>query len=396
MYLDSDHDASTGIPHGGMGAELRWAFGARRGVFLVGGDSTPVEHQHIGLMTAPTVSSREFEIVLSRSAEPVSGRSLFSGPMIRVAFADGREGDLLPDSGGIEYTFSQESLPAIPAIALEKRDPSHLRILAYNVNNGMFRSERAEAYRRILGAIQPDLLTFMEVRDNTSEQTVSMVAPLINPSMSGAWHHAKAGAEGNVVMSPFPIRQVHQLGNSGAFVLDATEEYATEMLVIVLSAPSGRQNAARQHEFDMIMAFVRDAKSPGGEFDLEPNTPMVLIGDANLVGYAQQRRTLLAGDIVDTDQFGFAFAPDWDGSQFRDLMPVHTHAPLTFTWYGESFSPGRLDYVVYSDAVVDVGNGFVLFTPGMPEAALSRYGLMRDDTHTATDHLPVVADFVFR
>ena len=69
---------------------------------------------------------------------------------------------------------------------------------------------------------------------------------------------------------------------------------------------------------------------------------------------------------------------------------------MTFTWYGRDFPPGRLDYVVYSDAVVGVGNRFVLFTPELPDEALARYGLRRDDTSRATDHLPVVADFVLR
>ncbi len=144
---------------------------------------------------------------------------------------------------------------------------------------------------------------------------------------------------------------------------------------------------------DLIMAFVRDVKSGEGAVRLNPGTPIALVGDANLVGHAQQRVTLLAGDIVNVDQFGPEFAPDWDDTPFTDLLPRHTHRPVTFTWYGGDFSAGRLDYVVYSDAVLDVGNRFVLFTPEMPDTALARYGLEWDDTLVASDHLPVVVDF---
>lgn len=398
IYLDVDDNPSTGLSYRGIGAELRWTFGARQGVlFMVGGDSATLEYQHIGLITAPTVSSKEFEIVFSRTAEPVPGELLFPGPTIRVAFADGPGGDVLPnDSGGVRYTFSYDSLPPVLEIDLAKQNPNHLRVMAFNPNNGMFRPDRAAANRRVFGAIGPDLLVLTEIRDHTSQEAMELVAPLIPSPRTGVWYHAKAGAEANVVVSPFPVLRTLPLGNSAAFFLDAAEAYDTQLLVISLSAPSGRQNAERQHEFDMIASFVRDAKSPGGQLDLEPNTPMVLIGDANLVGFAQQRRTLLSGDIVNTDEFGLAAAPDWDGSRLADLIPRHTHRPVTFTWYGDSFSPGRLDHVIYSDAVLDVANRFVLFTAEMPDAALMRYGLQRDDTRLLGNHLPVVADFVFR
>jgi hypothetical protein len=69
---------------------------------------------------------------------------------------------------------------------------------------------------------------------------------------------------------------------------------------------------------------------------------------------------------------------------------------MTFTWYGqrESFWPGRLDFIIYSDAVVDIGNSFVLFTPAMSEEVLERYRLERWDATTASDHLPVVGDLI--
>ena len=40
--------------------------------------------------------------------------------------------------------------------------------------------------------------------------------------------------------------------------------------------------------------------------------------------------------------------------------------------------------------------GFVLFTPEMPAGVLQAAGLRPDDSLTASDHLPVVGDFVVR
>jgi beta-lactamase superfamily II metal-dependent hydrolase len=43
---------------------------------------------------------------------------------------------------------------------------------------------------------------------------------------------------------------------------------------------------------------------------------------------------------------------------------------------------------------MDVGNSFVAFTPDMPTDSLAAYGLQADDAVRASDHIPVVADFV--
>jgi exonuclease III len=144
------------------------------------------------------------------------------------------------------------------------------------------------------------------------------------------------------------------------------------------------------------MAFIRDAKAPGGMVDLTPKTPIIIVGDLNLVGYAQQLKTMLSGEIVNVTPFGPAFKPDWDGSNFADLMPRHTDSPMTYTWRDDNiaFNPGRLDFMIYSDSVLRLGNRFVLFTPAMTADSLAAHDLQPQDVPTASDHLPVVSDFM--
>jgi endonuclease/exonuclease/phosphatase family metal-dependent hydrolase len=401
LYIDTDDDPTTGVATRGIGAEVRWPFGRREGVFVDGDRSMSVSHNLIGLITAPTVTSSEFEIALDRSAQPAPGATLFPGKTIRIVLSDndgGRGGgDVLPDSmGGVRYTFDDTDLPPLPAISLAKRSPSHLRVLSYNTNNRVTTPSRADAYRRILNAVGPDVLVLQEVERNSAEEVYRYLQQLYPLLTRGEWHSAQAGGEASVVISPFPITSSHPLGQSAAFVLDLRASWGTDLLLVSLSPPCCDRNRRRQREIDLIMAFVRDAKSGSGTVHLAPETPIVLVGDGNLVGHAQQRTTLLAGDIVNVDQFGPTFTPDWDGTPFADLLPRHTHRPVTFTWYGEEYSAGRLDYVVYSDAVMEVGNRFVLFTPEMPDTALAGYGLRRDDTLVVSDHLPVVADFAPR
>ncbi|MBI4429797.1 MAG: T9SS type A sorting domain-containing protein, partial [Ignavibacteriales bacterium] len=157
-----------------------------------------------------------------------------------------------------------------------------------------------------------------------------------------------------------------------------------------------QNNTARQNELDAIMAFIRDAKQPGGLITLAPKTPILMIGDMNLVGYSRQLRTLLSGEIVDTLVYGPRFAPDWDESDLSDLLPRHPDRLLAYTWRNDlsSYPPGRLDYMIYTDNAIEPGNRFALFTGEMSDNTLAAYGLQRNDVTTASDHLPLVGDFI--
>ncbi len=70
---------------------------------------------------------------------------------------------------------------------------------------------------------------------------------------------------------------------------------------------------------------------------------------------------------------------------------------VAFSWQnnGEGYSPGRLDYVVYTDHVISVKNNFILNTRTMTDKQLEENGLQRADSKIASDHLAVVADFSF-
>ena len=150
-------------------------------------------------------------------------------------------------------------------------------------------------------------------------------------------------------------------------------------------------DAARQEQVDEMMSWI--VSNEGG---LNENTPIVYAGDLNLVGYAQQLKTLLNGDIVQTQTFGQGGLPDWDGTPWSDALPRQTHQPFTYTWRDDgdgNFPPGRLDFVLYSDAVIVKEHAFVLETESTPTDVLAPLGLMQDDTQSASDHLPVVMDF---
>lgn len=398
LYLDTDNNSSTGASIRDIGAELEWNFGGKARVFVTAACPVAISHRHIGLVTAPTVTSTQFEIALERHIQPVDQTALFPGDTIRIAFADkGVGGDLLPEAGThITYSFGHAPLPPLPALTLRRQEASHLRVLTYNVlHDGLFDVERTPAFKRILRAVQPDIIGFQEIYNHTAEQTVAQVKAIFSPMGPQQWHGSKVAPD-IIAISSYPIIATYPIEGNGAFLLDLRPKHDAHLLLIVAHPPCCEHNLERQREIDAIMAFIRDAKAPGDVLELKPNTPILIIGDLNLVGYAQQLKTMLSGEIVNVTPFGPAFKPDWDGSNFTDLMPRHTDLPMTYTWRDDNidFNPGRLDFMIYSDSVLRLGNHFVLFTPAMTADSLAAHGLEPQDVPTASDHLPVVSDFI--
>ncbi len=400
FYLDADNDNETGFSVGGIGAELIYNLGNQVGnVYVDGTTITNIGHADINLVTAPTVTSNQFEIAISRDLV-FSGEDLFSGNEIRIWFRNNvTGGDRLPDGEeSVLYTIN-EDLDPLPDFTIDKPEAAQLRILSYNVlRDDMFELSLQGSYRRILNAIIPDIIGFQEIYDNSSLQTKNLVESFL-PSASGEqWYHSKVPPD-IITISRYPILETYNINEAGsgngAFLIDLEPATNTKMLLIVAHLPCCNNNSQRQDEIDAIMAFVRNAKDGTGPITISPNDPIVILGDMNLVGFEQQQNTLLTGNIVDESEWGADFSPDWDGTELEDARPLATNTPLGFTWYspGSNFSPGRLDYVLYSGSVMDLKNSYALFTPELNQNELLQYDLASQDAVAASDHLPIVADF---
>ena len=76
------------------------------------------------------------------------------------------------------------------------------------------------------------------------------------------------------------------------------------------------------------------------------------------------------------------------------VAAVQADRPMDYTWRndGSSYMPGKLDYALVSDGVLQVLRSFGLQTSDMSADRLSAYGLQSGDTWNASDHLPVVVD----
>lgn len=397
MFLDTDNNTETGKHIHGIGADIEWNFGYN-GVFHFFQDSLTISHHDIGLVTSPTVSSTQFEIAFNRHAE-LYGHKIFPRESFQILFIDNSEDiDFISEGTSVVYSFNDGMLPSIKPLSLRKQNPQHVRILTYNIlEDGFLDSSRIKSLERIIRAVNPDIMGFQEIFNNTAEQTAAIIESILPLNNQQQWYYSKVDPD-IIAISRYPITSTYVLpGNNGAFLIDLKRKYSNNLLLIIAHPPCCNRNVERQLEIDGLMAFIRDIKVKNSIIKLEQNTPILIIGDLNLVGYAQQLKTLLTGDIVNADQFGNSFMPDWDETPFADMLPRHIASPFTYTWYEEksSFTPGRLDFMIYSDSVMDVGNSFVLFTLGISENSLDMYALQAQDVVVASDHLPVIADLIF-
>lgn len=402
LYLDIDDNVSTGSNNAMfLGSDLIFEFGNKEGLLYVDGVTNFINHADFGYVSAPTVSSNRFEIAFRRD-DFFYNNNIFSSPEIKVFLRDdsGRV-DRVPDIGNIRHTLTDRSL-IVSNYSFKKVAGSDIRVISFNVQrDAIFEAGRSDAFKRIIQALQPDIIAFQEIYDNTERDVRNLMQDIMPTAPTGeTWTISKVLPD-IIMVSKFELKGRLTLEGStsgsagnGVFVYDLPE-FDTDLVFINCHLPCCQNNDTRQDEIDAIMGFVRDYKEGKTQFETKEDAPIIIVGDMNMVGFDEQLTTFIRGDIQDEGRFGNDFAPDWDGSDFEDALPYNTNYPTTFTWYNPNsrFNPGRLDLIFYSGSVLDLKNSFSLFTPTLEQDTLSTYGMISDDVLVASDHLPLVADF---
>ncbi|MBS4036366.1 MAG: T9SS type A sorting domain-containing protein [Ignavibacterium sp.] len=398
IFIDGDNNSSTGFPINGIGADLRFNFGTRNGFNYH--TSSSITYSSIRFRSLPTVTDTVFEIAIGRQFIPLTNGT----GTIRILLVDfAANGDFMPDNGEtFEYTFDDTPIEPLIPVDITKADTSLLRIMNWNVySDGFTDPNREQYYDRILQAINPDILAFNEMWNSTTLQIQNRLNSIL-PLQNGSWNAVKLDG-GNITASRYPILQnwlVYPGQRITASLIDLPERFEKNILVINChnKCCGGASNdATRQREVDATIRFILDAKTAGGVIDLSENTPFLITGDLNLVGDRQQLITLLTGEIINTQLFGNGAPPDWDDSDLEDIISSQTDKRTAYSWRNDqsTFPPGRLDFQIFSNSVVNVEKRFIIQTEIMSSARLNQYGIQQFDTKNASDHFPKVTDVSF-
>jgi len=316
-----------------------------------------------------------------------------------------------------------DRLSAQTGTFIDRDQATDLRVVSYNVLWNTIFSDvdptQAAKFERVVQAIDADIWNLQEIGPNNdpSNPTDDDVVDLMNtiaPLPGGAtWYGHQAWD--NVIVSKYPLTMLatdtipEPRSTSVAMALvdlpDAqfeTDFYLMNTHFKCCGGVGSEEDDRRQEQADALVNWMRDARTPGGNVDLPVDTPMVVVGDLNIVGSFQPINTLVTGNIINEGVYGSDSPPDWDGSSLTDAHPLHNDSSNPnddYTWRNDNspFGPGRLDYIIYTDSVLDVGNQFVLNTAEMTAQDLATTGLQAGDVtlnlaQGVFDHLPLILD----
>ena len=300
-----------------------------------------------------------------------------------------------------------------------------IRIMSWNVKlssilppNGV----RHESFARIVRAIDPDVIALQEVMwPDLGAELARLMNQYIPLAHGKSWQvHTVSD---NALISRYPMRwqggelaveyPLPRLGSPqfhygfAAAVIDLPEEFGgTDLLAVALHNKSGADEQdvrLRQIHSDAIVRWMRDLRNTAQKNTIVEGTPVVILGDMNVVPDApiQPFKTLLSGNIVDEETFGPDFRIDWDGTDMADARPSHNALGKEhYTWRNDSlqFKPSALDRIIFTDSVMSLRRRFVLNTMIMSADDLAKLGLRQSDVlyggnPNYYDHLPLFADF---
>ncbi|MGE0040012.1 MAG: endonuclease/exonuclease/phosphatase family protein [Vicinamibacterales bacterium] len=432
VLLDADGDPATGArlfdmsgvdlvielsrqdearPNGyGGGNGLRPVSAAGPGAIVSGYD--------LGLLVAPTYAAARVEMRVGRRAggglPPVA-----RGARVRVKLVF--EG---PDGVADQTDVGEYALAHAAAETPEPRFDGDIakadgtfRVVQWNVS-GQNMWDEGDKVRRVLAALDPDVLVLDEATAASTPASVRRFlgeGPLggkgewqVVVGLGGGRQHGVVASRQPMRASPelltvayasstldelagrmgaaaaatlVPVERASGLATAGAWV----EVGGREILFVPVDFQSGGYAGSPEDQLRAVQATAIRDRVDEALRSVE-NPAVVIAGDLNLVGTAEPLSRLRSG-------LGRGGTPLAVSPAYR--LADRSQATWRSTRY-PAFTPGRLDFMLYSGAVLAVDRAFPFDPEGVTPARLAALGLEEGDARAVSDHLPVVTDFRVR
>ncbi len=343
-----------------------------RRAFLNNSLKERIPWEHLKYIVGPTYAQNEFEIQVD-----LGGFNINRGDAISIQF---NGSDQL--SAPVAFTFSQS--PETPKRRSHRRYPgTDVRIVSFNTYfEGLSDPNREEAIASLLNSVDGDVYCFQEERKTEGHgEILKRLMPL---ESKGRWHIHKV--HGNVIASKYPLKALPSKNDRYAAAYIGLAENHLFIINVHLSAMGyigSEKDRLRIRQVDDIVATLDEIYRGKYDEDDAPCTKpaIVIVGDFNLVG----SRTPL-DMVIDKKVYGLK---DW-------LIP-NLIGESVVTWRGgphASFSPGKLDYIVYSTRTLIPKNGFILNSELLNRMERKQLSLDAADSKLS-DHLLMTVDFQF-
>jgi hypothetical protein len=323
-------------------------------------------------IVGPTYAQNEFEIQVD-----LGGFNVNYGDAITIQF-NGSDQLIAP----ITFTFSQP--PETPNRRSHRQYPgTDVRIVSFNTYfEGLSDPNREEAMGRLLNSVNGDIYCFQE--EWKTEGHGEILKRLMPLEGKGQWHIHKVF--GNVIASKYPLKALPSKNDRYAAAYIGPAENHLFIINVHLKAMGyidSREDRLRIRQVNDIIATIDEIYRGKYNKDEAPGTQpaIVIVGDFNLVG----SRTPL-DMIIEKKVYGLK---DW-------LIP-NLIGESVVTWRGgsrASFSPGKLDYIVYSTRTLIPKNGFILNSELLNRMEHRQLKLDIADSKLS-DHLLITVDFQF-
>jgi len=355
----------------------------------------------VGFTFGPTYASQTYELRIERGVQIPKTPQLFTGDSFGVALvAFDQDRNLLDETTPLRVELprlDRNGEGADESVTLDRADDTDFRLVSWNVEfSALLRNP--QHFVPILRALKPDIILLQELDEKTTTaQLTQFVNQHLRTSSDQRWTALVAPGGGNLhsgIATHLPMRTIEPLmrlpyrdrpdytTRHGSALIRAGGRniLATSIHLRCCGSMNSREEEIRLMEVDIIGDALRAVFNDNRD-DIDA---MLIAGDFNLVGSRTPLDNMV--ESLDVDQSDLSIA-----------QPLQLDQRTNATWSDpdQPFVPGRLDYVLYSDATVHPVRSFVVDARDLPKRQRRALGITAESTARASDHLPVVVDFAW-